>query len=204
MNRIEGRLSQSVAKFVQLFNTYRTRGGSDALARLLDPFLRILKRSLQITVHAYTHPLTCSCRALPFSCTSITMQSRTCCLHGTIPQYTMVSICVFQAVVLGVQKQNCCHPWILRCAAERTSEQYIIQSQTMEQTSERYVRRCQLTRREKHEKAASELLLTLPHFPQHSQLQFRAVKSYKGSALLWTWRWLADRGCSCWAGRKCG
>jgi hypothetical protein len=60
MNRIEGRLSQSVAKFVQLFNTYRTRGGSDALARLLDPFLRILKRSPQITVCTHTHPLSCS------------------------------------------------------------------------------------------------------------------------------------------------
>lgn len=52
MNRIEGRLSQqqSIARFVQLFNTYSTRGGSNALARLLDPFLKILKKSPQITV----------------------------------------------------------------------------------------------------------------------------------------------------------
>lgn len=52
MNRIEGRLSQqqSISRFVQLFNTYSSRGGSNALARLLEPFLKILRRSPQITV----------------------------------------------------------------------------------------------------------------------------------------------------------
>ena len=58
MNRIEGRLSQqqSIARFVQLFNTYSTRGGSNALARLLDPFLKILKKSPQITVSTPFEP----------------------------------------------------------------------------------------------------------------------------------------------------
>lgn len=50
--RIEPRLTQRipVERFVRLFARYSDRGGSDELARLLDPFLRILRRSPQITV----------------------------------------------------------------------------------------------------------------------------------------------------------
>ena len=50
--RIEPRLTlrDPVERFVKLFASYSGTGGSDALAGLLDPFLRILRRSPQITV----------------------------------------------------------------------------------------------------------------------------------------------------------
>ena len=50
--RIEPRLRQqdAVQRFVSLFASYSQNADSEALARLLDPFLRILKRSQKITV----------------------------------------------------------------------------------------------------------------------------------------------------------
>ena len=49
---MEPRLRQqdAVQRFVALFASYNQNPDSEALARLLDPFLRILKRSQKITV----------------------------------------------------------------------------------------------------------------------------------------------------------
>ena len=51
--RMEPRLRQqdAVQRFVSLFASYSQNADSEALARLLDPFLRIMKRSRKITVH---------------------------------------------------------------------------------------------------------------------------------------------------------
>ena len=50
--RLEPRLRQqdAVQRFVALFASYSQNADSEALARLLDPFLRIMKRSRKITV----------------------------------------------------------------------------------------------------------------------------------------------------------
>ena len=50
--RMEPRLRQqdAVRRFVSLFASYSQNADSEALARLLDPFLRIMKRSRKITV----------------------------------------------------------------------------------------------------------------------------------------------------------
>ena len=50
--RMEPRLRQqdAVQRFVSLFASYSQNADSEALARLLDPFLRIMKRSRKITV----------------------------------------------------------------------------------------------------------------------------------------------------------
>ena len=50
--RMEPRLRQqdAVQCFVSLFASYSQNADSEALARLLDPFLRIMKRSRKITV----------------------------------------------------------------------------------------------------------------------------------------------------------
>ncbi len=54
--RIEPRLRQqdAVQRFVALFASYSQNADSEALARLLDPFLRIMKRSRKITVQTVT------------------------------------------------------------------------------------------------------------------------------------------------------
>ena len=61
-NRIEPRLRQqdAVQRFVALFASYNQNADSEALARLLDPFLRILKRSQKITV-SVLHVMTRVC-----------------------------------------------------------------------------------------------------------------------------------------------
>lgn len=55
--RIEPRLRQqdAVQRFVALFASYSQNADSEALARLLDPFLRIMKRSRKITVCSSTN-----------------------------------------------------------------------------------------------------------------------------------------------------
>jgi hypothetical protein len=50
--RVEARLAHrdSVQRFVALFSAYSGAGASEALARRLDPFLRILRRSPKVAV----------------------------------------------------------------------------------------------------------------------------------------------------------
>jgi hypothetical protein len=61
--RVEPRLASREAcqRFVALFAAYAPAGDSEALSRLLDAFLRILRRSSRITVRAPATP------SLPFS-----------------------------------------------------------------------------------------------------------------------------------------
>ena len=56
--RLEPRLRQrdAVLRFVALFASYSQNADSEALASLLDPFLRIMKRSRKITVWVSVHP----------------------------------------------------------------------------------------------------------------------------------------------------
>ena len=50
--RLEPRLRQrdAIQRFVALFGSYSQNADSEALACLLDPFLRIMKRSRKVTV----------------------------------------------------------------------------------------------------------------------------------------------------------
>ena len=70
--RIEPRLRQqdAVQRFVALFASYSQNADSEALARLLDPFLRIMKRSRKITVTMLFTQLIQLC-SLMYSCLTV-------------------------------------------------------------------------------------------------------------------------------------
>ena len=83
-HRMVGQLTErgSVQKFVTLFKSHQHAGGSDSLARLLEPFLKILKQSSQLTVHPFASCVTLGFGAFRLLChTSIfTEVGSVCCL----------------------------------------------------------------------------------------------------------------------------
>ena len=78
--RVEPRLASREAcqRFVALFAAYAPAGDSEALSRLLDAFLRILRRSPRITVRGPHNILTTPLQVAVCSL----RRSRPCCEHS--------------------------------------------------------------------------------------------------------------------------
>ncbi|DBA67330.1 TPA: hypothetical protein ACH3X2_001627 [Trebouxia sp. C0005] len=122
--RIEPRLRQqdAVQRFVALFASYSQNADSEALARLLDPFLRIMKRSRKITVEVSLNgmaPLLVQLLKQPNALTALNLLQIVRCMYEQHPrpkefivkfsiaeQLRRLAAASSQAVLVRKQAQN--------------------------------------------------------------------------------------------------
>ncbi|KAL3139702.1 hypothetical protein ABBQ38_004012 [Trebouxia sp. C0009 RCD-2024] len=122
--RMEPRLRQqdAVQRFVSLFASYSQNADSEALARLLDPFLRIMKRSRKITVEVSLNgmaPLLVQLLKQPNALTALNLLQIVRCMYEQHPrpkefiikysiaeQLRRLAAASSQAVLVRKQAQN--------------------------------------------------------------------------------------------------